>query len=196
MKKNLILLLLLISIIFLVYMSLEGIKVGKFELLSVSKLIEKNDELEERIATASLLSTVDYAETEKKLEKSYEDYKIQKQTYEDLIRVTGETGSNIYETKQYDIGYLWKVLGDYAKKRNVNLGINVQKNITSESSYNINFTVSGKYVNISQFITDVENNSDLYFRIYNFRMHGEGEGVVATFIVKNVDLDSSTVSSK
>ena len=100
----------------------------------------------------------------------------------------------IYETKQYDIGYLWRVLGNYAQKRNVNLGIDVQKNTSANSTYNINFKVAGKYVNISQFIIDIENNSDLYFRIYNFKMSGDSETVTATFTVRNVNIDPTTIA--
>ena len=51
------------------------------------------------------------------------------------------------------------MLGNYATKRNVNLGIQVQKSNNGKSAYNINFSVNGKYVNISQFITDIENSN-------------------------------------
>lgn len=194
MRGNITLLIILISIIILSYVGIEGIQIGNFQILSISQLIEKNEELEEKINEASALTTTNYMDNIKTLEETYERFKIQKQKYEELAGVTNEKNEEIYETKQYDIGYLWRVLGNYATKRNVNLGIQVQKNNTGRSSYNINFTINGKYVNISQFITDIENNSDLYFRIYNFNLSGSGELITATFTVRNVNLDASTIS--
>lgn len=194
MKNNVTLLIIFISIIALIYIGTQGIKIANFEVLSISQLIEKNKQLNEKIAEASLLTTTNYPDNIQTFEETYETYKIQKQKYEDLAGTTKETNDKVYETKQYDIGYLWRILGNYATKRNVNLGIKVQKNVNSNSSYNIDFSVNGKYVNISQFITDIENDSDLYFRIYNFEMAGSGEVITATFTVRNVNLDASTIS--
>lgn len=194
MRNNITLLIILVSVILLAYVGTEGIKIGSFEILSISQLIEKNKQLDDKIAEASILTTTNYPDNVQTLEETYERYEIQKQKYEELVGVTTETNEEIYETKQYDIGYLWRVLGNYAAKRNVNLGIQVQKNTSGRSSYNINFSVNGKYVNISQFITDIENDSDLYFRIYNFKISGSGELITSTFTVRNVNLDASTIS--
>jgi len=194
MRNNITLLIILVSVILLAYLGAEGIKIGSFEVLSISQLIEKNKQLDDKIKEASILTTTNYPDNVQTLEETYERYEIQKQKYEELAGVTIETNQDIYETKQYDIGYLWRVLGNYATKRNVNLGIQVQQNSNGKSSYNINFTVNGKYVNISQFITDIENDSDLYFRIYNFKISGSGEIITATFTVRNVNLDASTIS--
>ena len=203
MRNNITLLIILVSVILLAYVGTQGIKIGSFEVLSIAQLIEKNQQLDDKITEASILTTTNYPDNVQTLEETYEKYEIQKQKYEELAGVTTETNEEIYETKQYDIGYLWRVLGNYATKRNVNLGIQVQKNNNGKSSYNINFSVSGKYVNISQFITDIENDSDLYFRIYNFKMSGtqvvdkngkKETQIIATFTVRNVNLDASTIS--
>lgn len=194
MRNKITTIIVLCSIILLVYVTTNGIKLGEFQLLSVSQLIEKNNELNDKILEASQLTTTKYPENIETLEKTYEKYKIQKRKYEELAGVTNDIKQEIYETKQYDIGYLWRVLGKYAEKRNVNLGIQVQKNITDNNSYNINFSVNGKYVNISQLITDIENDSDLYFRIYDFKISGSGDVITATFTVRNVNLDASTIS--
>lgn len=194
MRNNLTLLIILISIILLAYLATNGLEIGKFQILSISQLIEKNEQLDDKIAEATIVKTDNYLENIEALEETYDKYKTKKQKYEELAGVTENTKSEIYETKQYDIGYLWRILGNYATKRNVNLGIQVQKNSTGNNSYNINFSVNGQYVNISQFITDIENNSDLYFRIYNFKISGSGEIITATFIVRNINLDASTIS--
>ena len=193
MKNRITSIIILISLILLIYTAFYGIKIGSFQILSISELIEKNDALNAKIEEASTLTTVNYSDNVKTLEETFEQYKIQKQKYEDLAGVSGGVTDEMYETKQYDIGFLWRVLGKYAEKRNLSLGIDVQKDTATKSSYNFNFTVSGKYVNISQFITDIENDSDLYFRIYNFKMTG-AETVTATFVVRNVNIDPTTIT--
>ncbi len=194
MRSKVTALIVLISIALLIYMASYGIKIGSFQILSISELKEKNYVLEEKISEASQLTTTTYPENATTLEETYQKYIAQKNKYEDLIGVAEKVDGKIYETKQYDIGYIWRILGNYATKRNVNLGIDVQKSNVGASNYNINFSVSGKYVNISQFITDIENDSDLYFRIYNFSMSGSGEIIKATFLVKNINIDASTIN--
>lgn len=194
MRNNVSLLIVLISIIILIFMGTQGIKIGSFEILSISQVIEKNDDLNKKIEEANDVATSTYPEKIQNLEETYEEYKIKKQTYEDLTRTVAGDGNEIYETKQYDIGYLWRLVGKYATKRNLNLGIQVEKNVNKTNSYNINFTSEGKYVDISQFITDIENDSNLYFRISDFEMTGNSESVKATFVVKNISLDPSTIS--
>lgn len=193
MKNGITGIIVLISIVLLAYVSLEGIKIGKLELLSVEDLIEKNKSLESKIKEATQLTTINYPDNIGTLEETYDRFLVQKQKYEDLIGVTGNIDKEIYETKQYEIGYLWRLLGSYAEKRNVNLAIDVQKNNIGNSMYNINFTVSGQYVNISQYINDIENDSDLYFRIYDFNMSGNSGTITAQFVVRNVNIDASTI---
>lgn len=193
MRSRISTIIILISIVLLTFVTIKGLKIGEFEILSISQMIEKNEHLNEKIEEASKLTTINYPDNTETLEETFQRYKIQKQKYEQLAGTTDKDNEEIYETKQYDIGYLWKVLGKYAEKRALTLSIDVQKNSGANSTYTFNFNVSGKYVNISQFITDLENDSDLYFRIYNFKMSGSGETVTSTFTVKNINIDPSTI---
>lgn len=191
MRNRITLILFLVFILLLVYTTVVGIKIGNFQILSISQMIEKNNLLNEKIATASSLSSVDYPENVKTLEDTYTKHTIQKQKYEELVGFADGEDSNIYETKQYDIGYLWRIFGKYATTRNLKIGMDVQKNSSAkETLYDLNFSVSGGYVNISQFISDIENNSELNFRIYNFKMSGSGEEVSASFTIKNVNIEA------
>lgn len=192
MNNRIFLIIILISTILLILVMFHGIKIGKFEILSIAELKEKNDILDKRINAASELTSVDYPKNVETLEKSFEGYTIQKEKYEELTGGNTEDIEKMYETKQYDISYLWRVLGKYAENRNLTLGIDVQ---TSNGMYDFKFNVSGKYTNIIQFITDIENDSDLYFRIYNFKMTGSST-VTATFTVKNININADTIKKE
>lgn len=194
MRNRITSIIILISIILLAIAMFRGINIGNLEILSISQIKEKNSDLDKKIDKASTLTSVDYPKNVETLEKSFEGYTIEKEKYEELTGVSIENIEEIYETKQYDISYLWRVLGKYAENRKLTLGIDVQTANTGNSAYNFNFTVSGQYVNIIQFITDIENDSDLYFRIYNFKMSGSTT-VTATFTVKNINIDASTIKS-
>lgn len=194
MRNRIITIIILVSIVLLAFMMFRGVKIGSFEILSISQLKEKNDLLDKRIEAASELTSVDYPKKIETLDKSFDEYKLEKEKYEEL---TGNSIGNIeemYETKQYDISYLWRVLGKYAENRNLSIGIDVQTSNSANSIYNLNFSVSGQYTNIIQFITDLENDSDLYFRIYNFKMTGSAT-VTATFTVKNININPDTIKN-
>lgn len=196
MRNKVTTLIILVSIAVLLIAALRGISIGKLQILSIAQLQEKNEELNDKINKASELTSIDYPNNIETLEETYDKYEIQKQKYEEIAGFTGKDGENTYESKQYDIGYLWRTFGKYATSRNLNIGMDVQKNNSgNDNYYDLNFTVSGQYVNISQFITDIENNSDLYFRIYNFKMSGSGETITSTFTVKDVNIDPSTITT-
>lgn len=191
MRNRITLILFLVFILLLVYTTVIGVKIGNFQILSISQMIEKNNILNEKITVASNLSSVDYPENVKTLEDTYTRHTIQKQKYEELIGFTEGEDNKIYETKQYDIGYLWRIFGKYATTRNLKIGMDVQKNSSAkETLYDLNFSVAGGYINTSQFISDIENNSELNFRIYNFKMSGSGEEVTSSFTIKNVNIES------
>lgn len=192
MKNRVMSIVFILLIILLMVSIFNGIKIGNFQILSVSELVDKNNQLNEKIQTASSLTSVDYPEAIATLEETYEKHTLQKKKYEEISGFSSEDNNEIYETKQYDIAYLWRTIGKYATSRNLTIGMEVKKG-TGQDLYDLYFTVSGQYVNISQFITDIENNSNLYFRIYNFKMSGSSETVSSTFTVKDIKVDSSTL---
>lgn len=194
MKNKIISVIFLLLIVLLFIAMFNGIKIGNFQILPISELKVKNDKLNNTIASASELTSVTYPKTITNLEETYEKYNVQKQKYEEVSGFTEGEEKQIYETKKYDIGYLWKLVGKYATSYNIAIGMDVKKT-SGQNLYDLYFNVSGQYVNISEFIKNIENNSDLYFRIYNFKMSGSSNTVSASFVVKDVNIDPSTITS-
>ena len=193
MRNRITSIIILISIVLLAVGMFRGIKIGNLEILSISQIKEKNDGLHEKIDKASELTSVSYPNNIETLEKSFNDYTIEKEKYEELTGVSNKVIEETYETKQYDISYLWRVLGKYAENRGLTLGIDVQKAGKGSNTYNFNFTVSGTYTDTIQFISDIESDSDLYFRIYGFKMSGSGDVLTSNFSVRNINIDPSTI---
>lgn len=195
MRDRIFLIVLIVLIIILTIAMINGIKIGNFQIPSIKQLTNKNQEINEKIEKASTLTSIDYPNNVEKLEDTYEKFTLKKQKYEEMSDFTDEDGNNIYEIKQYDIVYLWELFGKYAKINNLKIEMGVKSNGSKEDFYDLYFTTTGKYTDISQFINNIENNSDLYFRIYNFKISGSGETITSTFTVKNVKLDSSTLKN-
>ena len=59
---------------------------------------------------------------------------------------------------------------------------------TSEAAntYNLRFTATGSYISITDFISAIENDSTLGFKIEEFRMVPSGSDLQATFVCKDI----------
>lgn len=193
MKNKLIFIVLLISIVLVICLAAFGFRIGKFEIPSISKMIAKNNDINTNIETVTRLTSSDYPNSVTKLETTIDSLKIQKEKYEQISGFS-EDDKQVYETEKYDIGYLWTTLGEYATKNNVNLAMDVKRS-TGADLYNLYFTVQGEYVDISDFITKIENDSNLSFRIYNFNLVPGSSNVKlkATFTVKDVNIDGGSL---
>lgn len=193
MKNKLIFIVLLISIVLVICLAAFGFRIGKFEIPSISKMIAKNNNINANIETVTRLTSSDYPSSVTKLETTIDSLKIQKEKYEQISGFS-EDDKKVYETEKYDIGYLWTILGEYATKNNINLAMDVKRS-TGTDLYNLYFTVQGEYVDISDLITKIENDSNLSFRIYNFNLVPGSSNVKlkATFTVKDVNIDGGSL---
>ena len=60
------------------------------------------------------------------------------------------------------------------------------------SKYNLNFTVRGPYIGISDFIYSIENDPVLGFKIESFKLvpGGSSETLEGTFTCKNIEIEN------
>ena len=124
-----------------------------------------------------------------------------KEKYEDKIAYsTEEEIALATQIKQYKLEFLMTTIGNYALKEGVLLDLQYQETQPSENIWNINFIVTGKYLPITEFIRDIENDDELNFRIEEFKLTPgtDTEYLKAVFSVKTIrllDVDSSIVNS-
>ena len=171
--------------------------------------------LKKKIQEASELRNKDYPDSMDKLETAYKGLVTEKQNYEQLLALgVDENGQQLSKIQKYEIEKIWITMGNYAKKQGVELKLDVTLNNSISGTYDLTFTVQGGYIQIADFLTDVENDSTLVFKLENFKMtpgsateiettdaNGQTvsttvsaeDNLMATFVCKDVNLNISGV---
>lgn len=100
-----------------------------------------------------------------------------------------EKDGSASQIERYEVETLWVKLGNYATREGAIIKMDIVQGNTNET-YNLRFTVDGSYISITDFISDIENDSTLGFKIEEFRMGPTtDEGVLeAKFTCKEVGI--------
>lgn len=163
----------------------KGFSIKSFQVLSFRELKEASDGLETKIKDVNKEAN-EYKKSLNTIQQDTQKLTKAKKDYLDLVSVS--SASEIQEalqTKTYTIEYLWSRVGNYATKEGVNVTMSIASSTLNAEGYkNLNFTVSGEYFAINQFIRDIENDSNLDFTIDSFDMTASQ----ATFVIKNVKI--------
>lgn len=198
MKKILITALIVLLIILAYFAIFNGISFGKVKILSVEQIIQANDQLTNDIESVNALLKKDYPSKKDELSKAVQTLTEKKEEYFDMAKVSTEgeiTKANTEET--YLIEYLWTRVGRHATSKGVTIRMDVNTGSDAgDNMKNLAFTVKGAYTSIIQFISELENDDKLNFRIENFKMTKSDTQLTATFNVNNVRIkpESSTTA--
>ena len=131
------------------------------------------------------------------LKESAKKLKEEKQNYQDMTAISsdGETQA-VNQIEKYEIETLWVKLGNHATSEGVVMKMDVTSGSSgAQDSYNLNFTVTGGYVQIEDFISSIENDSTLGFKIEEFKMAPSGNDLQATFVCKDIKIQGLSNSS-
>ena len=194
MKKLLMLILIGLLLTLSVYIGLNGFQAGNIEVLSYTGMQTKNKELDLKIQECSKLAEKDYKqvvntvqESGKKLQQAKEDYEeATAMSTEDDIQVTSQI-------ERYEVEALWVKLGNHATSEGAVIKMDIVQGNSSDT-YNLKFTVNGSYISITDFISDIENDSTLGFQIEEFAISssGSGDDLQATFVCKDISIKDVT----
>ena len=201
MKKTLIMVLILLLLVTIGFMVFKSLKIGNIEILGVKSLGEENKKLDASIQTLSRLSSTDYQSAILDITSSSKQYEQAKTEYEELATVSTDSEvTTASQLQKYEIEYLWTRIGNHATSENVVLKLEIKANSTSEATsyYDLNFTATGDYVSLTDFIYDIENDSTLGFKIEGFKMEPSGSNLQAIFTCTNVaiNIDSSSLGAQ
>ena len=219
MRKILIVVLIVILITCAGFTLFKGFKIGNIEISSIMGLADKSKQLDTSISELKQMREVSFSESIDNLEKSTKELADQKQQYASLVGTTPDTEiMSAIQSERYEVEYLWVKLGNHATKNGITLKMDITNGGATENKlYNLKFTATGNYANVTEFIYEVENDSTLGFKIENFSLLPSGttaktdnnnnnetantnttsdvQNLLATFLVKNVYIDLDKVTN-
>lgn len=181
-----------------------------FKIYSTSSLDAKKEELEKEQANLDLKRT-EHKTALKNLESAKSDFSKQKEKYEAISDATIASLKEATRGEEYNLEYMWIQLGNYAKANNLKISLYEKEETTSsddktktesntsassskESEDSILETlkiqVVGTYLNVSEFIFNIENDNTLRFKLDNIRMeYSEKNDIKAIFDIKGLSLN-------
>lgn len=182
MKKLLIGVITILLLVLLGMTTVKGIKIGQFEILGVIDIKNKNEELDQKIQEATRLASTDYKKKNSELDDAIKQLEVKRKEYEEMVIVS--TDSEIESANQlyfYDVDMLWTKIGNHAKVEGVTIDIDARNaqelsvgtttTVTDRKfTCDLYFTAIGSYVGIEEFITHIEDDSELGFKIEDFKM--------------------------
>ncbi len=202
MRKVLISILLVLLLVLAYFTIFQGISIGKFKVLSTSEIIKLNDDLTVKIGEANSKIKSDLQSKRSELNENINILLDNKKSYYKLANVSTENEITEASTEEvYSTEYLWVRVGRHARAEGVNMKMDVLAEDGGDASIkNINFTAVGKYMSIMEFVSALEDDSELGFRIEDFHLVPETEGtnLQATFSVNDikVKVENTTASVK
>lgn len=195
MKKLLMLILIVLLVALSAFIAVKGFEVSGVEVLSYMGIRNRNEELDNTIQEASKLAEKDYRQAVSTVQDSSKKLEQTKKEYEDMTAVSTEGDiQNAGQIERYEVETLWVKLGNYATSEGAVLRIDIMQGNTSDT-YNLKFTLTGSYISITDFISDVENDSTLGFKIEEFKMIPDGELLQGTFMCKEIAIKEVSQTS-
>lgn len=189
MKKILLGVIIILLVIMASTAIFKGISIGKFRILSTNEIAIENDNLTAEIQEVQKLMFTDYPAKTDELNNNISKMLSAKEEYLDLAKISTEGElARASQREIYTREFLYTKIGRYATSEGVLLEIREYAGTTGESNViNLNFTVTGQYYAIIDFISDLEDDSKLGFSIENFKMiSASDDNVKATFTTSNV----------
>ena len=203
MKKLTIIVLIILLVALTGTTVINGIEIGNLKIVGVKKLKQSNDNLDTKVKEATKLASTDYQKNIDELNKKLKELQDKKEEYLDLENVSTEQQINSANSlnQPYKLEYLYVTIGNHAKNNGIKIDLNFTRSSSGdEKYYNINFTATGTYVRIAEFLMNLEDDSSLGFKVEDFKMlpaQGDGNTLQATFTCKNIKVEdiSSTITN-
>ena len=197
MKKLLILILIALLAVLSVYAFVQGISIGKVEILGIKGLDEKSKQLDAKIEQAVKLAEKDYIAAYNTITEDTKKLQTEKKNYEDMTAISNESEiQSANQIEKYENDSLMVKLGNHATKQGAQLKIDYETG-SAQGVYNLRFTVTGRYISILDFISAIENDSTLGFKIENFSMNPSSDEILeAKFVCKGIAIEKVNIETQ
>ncbi len=183
----------------------NGVSIGSFKAYGIKNIKQENENIENKISSASKLTSVEYPSKLSELNKNAKTLLSKKEEYSDLTTYsTAEQVQAANELEDFEVEYLWATVGNYATKEGIKIKMDISSATNGATSadgrkmYDLNFTAEGSYIGIALFLADIQDDSFLEFKVENFNMTAgtDTNTLKATFIVKDIPIKIDTLSAE
>lgn len=179
----------------------QGLHIGGLNVLGIVEIKNENNDLDTIVKQATKLASTDYQKKKDDLDDAIKKLETEKNNYEDMVNVSTESEVEAAnQSYDYEIDFLLIRIENHAKSEGVTMKMDVTKSSSgAENVYNLNFTATGSYIGVSDFISNIEDDSKLGFKIEDFKMAAAStentNQVQAIFVCKNISIDGILSSS-
>ena len=203
--KNINILLIILDVLILVIMTMcmaKGINIGTFHIPSFQDIANYSQELTSAISNAEQKAQT-YTEKLSTIKSNVDKMTKAKKAYLDLLTISTDSEiQKALQTRTYNIEYIWEKIGNYAAEEGVAVKMEITDSSVPDGKHkNLNFSVAGTYAALTNFISDLENSSELEFTIDNFDMirvqYGSDKETKeeCVFIVKDISIVNEKTTS-
>lgn len=194
--RKILFIIIIVLLVCMGYMFLiNGFQIGNFQILSISQLEEQNKSLKQKIEDVNILIDEKYPKTMSELKQSNSNMKSSKEEYLKYTNLSSDDEIiKAMQQESYAIEFLWAKIGNHATSQGVNLKLEIASNSTGSSNLNdLRFTIQGSYIGITNFIFAIEDDTELNFRIKNFKLLPYQDSILqGTFTVTDIAIQGNT----
>lgn len=202
---SVVLVLLLTGIVLMLVMDID---LGIFKSLSLANISDKKVSVD-TLTQSELLEKIKHESKLDDLEKEKNAYEVSKEKFDKIDDSTIALVQEATTDEKYFIEYLWIVLGNYARDNDLLINIitpgssststeTTGEDGTTVSKPDIDTTIAqdaiklivkGRYVNVADFVYEVENDKELKFKLDNIKMEYTTDNMIqATFTVLSLQV--------
>lgn len=200
MRKYILAIVLVITGILFFLLMFFGLEIGNFKINSYKEIQMASAERKKILSDLNYKNFTEFTAKKTALTSAVGAYKTQKAQYDALVEEGQiQDGAVLDSMELYDVDFLWTTIGNYATQKGVTLQFDVVQSsqVASISSEyvicDLQFTITGEYIAITDFIYSLENDDKLNFEISKFLMEKGGENLQATFVVKEIPVNSKNL---
>jgi hypothetical protein len=178
--------------------AVQGIQIGDIRIDSIKEIGENSEKLDAKVQEINSLIDSQYPSKRDELTRASKEEQSQKEEYLDEINLSSnEELEEILEIRNFDIERIWAVVGNHAIDQGVNITLSETKSSTT-GARNLHFIVKGTYVAQTNFLYAIEDDPELNYRIYNYKLvpsdvseEVELNIIKATFAIKETMITKS-----
>ena len=197
MRKILMILIIVLLSVLCYFALTSGIEIGNFQISSIKQIENQSKNLNSKIEEINTLIDSELPRKLSQLKTASNNLQTSKEEYLKYTNLSSDQEIlDAMQKKSYTIEFLWANLGLHARNEGINLTFEIANSATGATDVNdISFTVNGSYIAITNFIYAIENDTELNFRIENFKLlPHKNEILQGTFKVRNIAIEGNNLS--